>query len=147
MDPITLTATVVAALLGGAATGVGEASITELVSAVRERFRKQNKEDLLDKAGAEPEVIQAELIEQMQGDQAYYDVLQNALNSLGLTQHVILSDLETQGGIKLQDISFKDYGSHLLNTKLLSNLKAAKDIEVTGAHFEFQKKTLNDFTS
>ncbi|MBD2341794.1 hypothetical protein H6G64_33205 [Calothrix sp. FACHB-156] len=142
MEPITLTATLIAALLAGAATGAGEATITELSNVIRERFRKEGKENLLDQAAEEPKVIQAELIDQMKDDQEYQNRLEKSLESLGLTQHVILSDLETQGGIKLQDISLKDYGSHLLSTKLLSNLTAVQDIEVSGAHFEFQKKTL-----
>lgn len=141
MEPITLTAAIVTALLAGAATGAGEASITELANTVRSRFSKAGKDDLLNKVEEQPEVIQAELIEQMQGDQEFQNHLEGALNSLGLTQHVVLSDLESKGNIKLQDISLKDYGSHLLSTKVLSNLKSDKDIEITGAHFEFQKKT------
>ena len=140
MEPITLTATLIAALLAGAATGAGEATITELSNVIRERFRKEGKENLLARSREEPEVIQAELINQMKDDQEYQNRLEKSLESLGLTRHVILSDLETQGRIKLQDISLKDYGSYLLSTKLLSNLKAVQNIEVTGAHFEFQKK-------
>ena len=141
MEPITLTAAIVTALIAGAATGAGEASVTELANTVRSRFSKSGKGDLLDQAEEQPEVIQAELIEQMQDDQEFQNRLERALDSLGLTQQVILSDLESKGNIKLQDISLKDYGSHLLNTRVLSNLKADKDIEITGAHFEFQKKT------
>jgi hypothetical protein len=141
MEPITLTATLITALLAGAASRAGEATITELSNIIHERFRKEGKENLLARTGEEPEIIQAELIEQMKDDQEYQNRLEKSLESLGLTRHVILSDLETQSGIKLQDISLKDYGSYLLSTKLLSNLKAVKDIEVTGAHFEFQKKT------
>lgn len=141
MDPITLTAMVVTALLTGAAAGASQTGVTELADTVRESFRKRNKEGLLDRVGSEPDVIQAELIEQMKGEQAYHNVLQGALNSMGLTRQVILSDLESRGGIKLKDINLRDYGSHLRNLSFITGLKAVGDIEVSGVNLDFQKKT------
>jgi hypothetical protein len=142
MEPITLIATIVAAVFAGAATGAGEAAGTELYDVVRQKFREEGKEDLLDRIQEEPEIIRAELVEQMNDDQEYQNRLERSLDSVGLTRHVILSDLETQGGIKLEDISLKDYGSYLLNTKIISGLKANQNIEVKGLDLEFKKKLL-----
>lgn len=141
MEPITLTATLVAALIAGAATGVGEATVTELSNHVHQRFRKEGKEGLLDRAKEEPEAIKAELISQMRDDQEYQNRLEKSLEAIGLTRQVVLSDIETKGGVKVEDISLEDYGSYLLEQIVLSHLNTDKDIEVKGLHIKSQKKT------
>ncbi|HEY9834981.1 MAG TPA: hypothetical protein V6D26_30800 [Stenomitos sp.] len=141
MEPISLTATLVAALLAGAATGAGEATITELSQHVRQRFRKEGKEGLLERSQENPEAIKAELISQMKDDQEYQNRLEKSLEAIGLTRQVVLSDIGTEGGIKVEDISLEDYGSYLLEQVVLSHLNTAKDIEVKGLHIKSQKKT------
>lgn len=143
MEPITLTAALIAALFSGAASRVGETGATELIDYVRQKFRNEDKEALLDKAKDEQELVKAELVEQMIDDQEYRNYLEKSLESIGITRQVVLTDIKTQAGIDVEDISVEDYDSSLLEQIVLSHLHSAKDIKVKGVHIKSQKKTLH----
>ena len=150
MEPITLTASTIAALIiAGAANKVGESLVeggfkgsSQLVQHVQGKFETRGKENLLTRPAEYPVELQAELISQMAEDEEYKERLEQFLESIGITYQIAVDNLEIEEAIEIGNINLEDYGSRLLQQIGLKNTKA-KNVKIDTIQMRSEKKTLN----
>ena len=151
MEPISLTATTIAALIiSGAAQQVGESLVeggfnrcSQLIQAVRAKFEERGKEKLLALPAEHQAELLTELISQMEEDQEYQKQLEQLLESVGITYQNAIGNLEAEETIEVEDINLDAYGSRLLKQIGIKNAKA-KNIKIKKIEMksENEKKTL-----
>jgi len=150
MEPITLTAATIAALvIAGAANKVGESLVeigfngsSQLIQHVRGKFEERGKESLLVLPAEHPVELQAELVSQMEEDQEYQKYLEQFLESVGVTYQMAIGILEAEETIEVENINLEDYGSRLLQQIGIKDAKA-KNIKIGTIQMKSEKKTLN----
>jgi hypothetical protein len=150
MEPITLTAATIAALIiAGAANKVGETLVeggfqgsSQLIQLVRGKFEERGKESLLALPAEYPVELQAELVSQIEEDEKYKERLEQFLESIGITYQIAIDNLEIEETIEIGNINLEDYGSRLLQQIGLRNTKA-KNVKIDSIQMRSEKKTLN----
>lgn len=141
MESVTVTATLVVVILAESDLGGRKGEVAALSHHVRQRFRKENKEDLLNRVKETPKAVIDELIKQIKDDQEYQNHLEKSLDTLGLTRQALRNDIVTEGGIKLEDISLKNYDIQLLERVVLSRLNVNKDIKAKDISINYKRNS------
>jgi NB-ARC domain len=136
MDPVTLTAMVVTALLGGIASGAGEAVYVD----VRQKFQQKGRENLLERVREEPVIIQTELIEQMRDDQEFQNRLERSLEASGITRQKVISGIRAKTGVKVEDVTVEIIGSIIADQIVITDIQTEGSIEIKGVSVTSQKK-------
>lgn len=140
MEPITLTAATIATLFfseaakeGGKLLGTGASKlVSQLITAVRNKFKVSGTEGLLNRAEKQPteanvNSVKAELAAQLEEDAGFAAELKELLAQLeaaGVVRQVMASNIEVSGDLEAEDMSQKASRGSSVEQDMLTDVKA-----------------------
>ncbi|MCC5666057.1 hypothetical protein LC653_19560 [Nostoc sp. CHAB 5784] len=141
MEPITLTATTMIATVffseavkeGGKSLGTAVSKmVSQLITAVRNKFKAAGTEGLLTRAEKQPteaniNLVKAELAVQMEEDAGFAAELNDLLAQLQATEvvrQVILKGIEVSGNLEAEDVTQKASRGSSVEQEMLRDVKA-----------------------
>jgi hypothetical protein len=141
MEPITsLTAAMIATLFfseaakeGGKSLGAGVSkTMTQLVTAVKSKFRASGTEGVLARAEKRPtetniDRVKAELAAQMEEDAGFAAELKELLTQLeaaGVVRQVVASGIDVSGDLEVESMTQKAGRGSSVDQEMLTNVKA-----------------------
>ncbi len=139
MEPVTLTATAITTLIfsealkeGGKALGKGVSEqVSQLLSAIRQKFRAVGTEGVLTRVQNQPteqnkSMFQVELAAQMDEDEAFgkhLSELVKQLESAGVIRQVMAYDIEAKGTLELEDATQEAIRGKDVDQRMAEKLK------------------------
>ncbi len=145
MEPITLTAAAIATLFfseaakeGGKSLGAGVSkTVTQLIAAVKNKFKASGTEGLLARAEKKPtegnvDSVKAELAVQIEEDAGFAAELKDLLAQIeaaGVVRQVMGSGIEISGDFEAENMSQKASRGGSVEQEMLTDVKA-QDIRV-----------------
>ncbi len=146
MEPVTLTAAVIATLIfseafkeGGKALGKGiSENLAQLLSAIREKFQTAGTEGIMTRAQENPiekntAKFQDELETQMEEDEAFANRLQELMTQLKSNEtinQILIKGVEVKGKAKVGDIDLAATRDGSVNQEAVVDAKFGDDLDL-----------------